>query len=43
VYRARRDDYIAKSGGFLIPGYGHLLRRFAWRPVDSPVLQETKQ
>jgi len=42
AYRAGRDDYIAQSGGFLLPGYGALWRRFAWRRVDSPVLPEVR-
>jgi len=37
VYRAWRDDYIARSGGFHVRGYGELARRHGWRPVDAPV------
>ncbi|TWI60797.1 fatty acid desaturase [Pseudoduganella lurida] len=37
IYRARRADYNARSGGFHMHGYGHLLRRHAFRPVDAPV------
>ncbi|MDQ1831821.1 fatty acid desaturase [Massilia scottii] len=37
VYRARRDAYIARSGGFYVRGYGELMRRFGVTPVDPPV------
>jgi fatty acid desaturase len=37
VYRARRAAYNARSGGFHVRGYGELLRRHAFRPVDAPV------
>ena len=37
VYRARRDAYIARSGGFYVRGYGEFVRRFSFRPVDAPV------
>lgn len=36
VYRQRREQWLARSGGFLVQGYGELLRRHALRPVDSP-------
>lgn len=36
VYRRRREQWLARSGGFLVQGYGELLRRHALRPVDSP-------
>lgn len=37
IYHARRDAYIARSGGFYVRGYGELMRRFALTPVDAPV------
>lgn len=36
VYRQRREHWLARSGGFLVHGYGELLRRHAISPVDSP-------
>lgn len=40
TYLADRAGYLQRNGGFLVPGYGHLVRRFALRPIDSPVLPE---
>ncbi|WP_394788282.1 fatty acid desaturase [Rhodoferax sp.] len=40
TYLADRSGYLQRNGGFLIPGYGHLMRRFALTPIDSPVLPE---
>jgi fatty acid desaturase len=37
VYRARRDAYIARSGGFLVQGYLDLMRRFGFKSIDEPV------
>ena len=37
VYWANRDDYLARCGGFRIDGYGALMRRFGFTPVDAPV------
>ncbi|RON06485.1 fatty acid desaturase [Pseudomonas brassicacearum] len=36
VYRARREQWQARSGGFLVRGYGELLRQHGLSPVDSP-------
>lgn len=36
AYQARREQWLARSGGFLVQGYGALLRRHGLRPVDSP-------
>ncbi|QRY77228.1 fatty acid desaturase [Pseudomonas sp. PDNC002] len=36
VYRERRGFWLARSGGFLVRGYGELIRRHALRPVDNP-------
>jgi fatty acid desaturase len=36
VYRARREQWLARSGGFLLPGYAELFRRHSFKPVDSP-------
>lgn len=38
TYLADRQGYLQRNGGFLLPGYGYLLRRFALQPVDAPVL-----
>jgi len=40
-YLADREGYLDRNGGFLVPGYFWLIRRFAWRPIDSPVLGTT--
>ncbi len=37
VYRADRDAYIARCGGFMLGGYLELARRFGLTPVDAPV------
>jgi fatty acid desaturase len=37
VYDARRHAYNARSGGFQIDGYGELMRRYGFRPIDAPV------
>lgn len=37
VYRARRAAYNARSGGFQLDGYGELMRRYGFRPIDAPV------
>ena len=37
-YRADRAAWQQGNGGFVLPGYWHLIRQFAWKPVDSPVL-----
>lgn len=34
---AERQACLEGNGAFLVPGYGHLLRRHLLRPVDSPV------
>jgi len=36
-YQADRENVLQRNGGFLVDGYGSLLRRHAFRPVDSPV------
>jgi fatty acid desaturase len=36
VYRARREQWLARSGGFLVPGYAELFRRYSFCPIDSP-------
>ncbi len=36
LYLAHRDYWLQRSGGFLVRGYGELIRRHAVRPVDSP-------
>ncbi|WP_343729837.1 fatty acid desaturase [Duganella sp.] len=37
VYEGRREAYNARSGGFQIDGYGELMRRYGFRPIDAPV------
>ncbi|WAH56926.1 fatty acid desaturase [Pseudomonas silvicola] len=37
VYRQRREDWLRRSGHFLVRGYGELFRRHGLRPVDSPL------
>jgi len=37
AYRANRDAYLAGNGHYLMPGYGHVIARYALRPVDSPI------
>lgn len=36
VYRARREQWQQRSGGFLVQGYGELIRRHAVQAIDSP-------
>ena len=36
VYRARRAQWQQRSGGFLVQGYGELIRRHAVQAIDSP-------
>lgn len=36
VYRARREQWVARSGGFLVHGYGQLIRRHGLKTIDSP-------
>ena len=36
VYHARREQWVARSGGFLVNGYGELFRRNSLTPIDSP-------
>ncbi len=40
TYLADRAGYLQRNGGFLVPGYGHLLRHHAFTAIDSPVLPE---
>ena len=37
VYRSDRAGFLKRNDGFLLPGYGHVLWRYALKPVDSPV------
>lgn len=37
AFRADRAGYLQRNGGFRLPGYGHVLLRYAFKPVDSPV------
>lgn len=36
-YLADRDGVLRRNGGFLVGGYGTLMRRHAVTPIDSPV------
>ena len=36
VYRARREQWVARSGGFLVQGYGQLIGRHGLKAIDSP-------
>ncbi|MFJ2481884.1 fatty acid desaturase [Pseudomonas sp. NPDC087598] len=36
VYRMHREQWIARSGGFLVQGYGQLWQRHGFKPIDSP-------
>jgi len=38
LYRADRAAYQERNGGFVLPGYFHLIRNFAFKPIDNPVL-----
>jgi len=37
VYRERRADYLARNGGFIVPGYHAWLIRYALKPVAHAV------
>lgn len=36
VYAERREDWLKRSGQFLVDGYGALFRQYGMRPIDSP-------
>ena len=36
VYTERREDWLSRSGQFLVNGYGELFQRHGLRPIDSP-------
>ncbi|KAA8741613.1 fatty acid desaturase [Pseudomonas koreensis] len=36
AYRMRREQWVARSGGFLVQGYGQLWRQHGLKPIDSP-------
>ncbi|WP_249674392.1 fatty acid desaturase [Pseudomonas abieticivorans] len=36
VYAQRREDWLRRSGQFLVRGYGALFSRHGFRPIDSP-------
>jgi fatty acid desaturase len=38
VYAAQRATFQAANNHFVLPGYWYLIRHFAWKPVDNPVL-----
>lgn len=37
VYKARREQWIARNNGFVFHGYLELVRQYLTRPVDCPV------
>jgi fatty acid desaturase len=37
VYETSRQQYIDRSGGFLVRGYGEWFRRYAFAPIAHPV------
>ena len=37
AFRADREGYLKRNGQFHLPGYGHVLWNYAFKPVDSPV------
>jgi hypothetical protein len=37
VYEMSRQQYVERSGGFLVKGYSEWLRLYAFAPVASPV------
>ena len=43
VYWASREAYLQRSGGFRIDGYGELIRRFSFKPVDAPLHPSAKK
>lgn len=43
AYAADREGYRVRNGGFVVAGYGWLIRSFAWTPVDSPVLTTSQE
>jgi fatty acid desaturase len=38
LYAAERESWHTGNGGFVVPGYLHLIRNHAWRAIDNPVL-----
>jgi fatty acid desaturase len=38
LYAAERAAWQEGNGSFVLPGYWHLIRNFAWRTIDNPVL-----
>ncbi|VVO41018.1 hypothetical protein PS726_05824 [Pseudomonas fluorescens] len=36
AYRARREQWLVRSGGFLVQGYGQLWREHGVKAIDSP-------
>ncbi|WP_065259329.1 fatty acid desaturase [Pseudomonas bananamidigenes] len=36
AYRMRRKQWVERSGGFLVQGYGQLWREHGLKPIDSP-------
>jgi fatty acid desaturase len=36
VYRDYRIDYQRRCGGFVLQGYGDVIRRYGFKPIDAP-------
>lgn len=37
LYRARRDHYLRRNGGYFFASYGEVIRRYLWTPKDPVV------
>jgi fatty acid desaturase len=40
AYATDREGYQMRNGGFVLPGYLWLIRKYAWKVIDSPVLSQ---
>ena len=43
AYAADSRGYQIRNGGFVVSGYGWLIRKFAWTPVDNPILTSSQE
>jgi fatty acid desaturase len=43
AYAADRAGFHLRNGGYVVPGYGWLIRKFAWNLVDSPILTTSQE
>ncbi len=37
-YRSKKDYFLAENGGFHFTGYGNVIRKYMFAPIDAPVL-----